>query len=392
MPTESIRELLRQIPFLQAIPPDHLQALAEAGEVLELQAGETVFQEGDLAEDLYLILSGRLSVQGHNQQGREISLSGLETGQFFGELALAEHGTRSATVRSDTDTKLFRLGRDEFVRLLGQAPELLSQVMGAISQKIRNANTHFFQEQLLKQALQLKMQREHHQSVARLIAGMADEIQSPLKNARELAGELEKTALEGNQRENCFQLQAQLRQLQQLVETFRAISAEQIEDQPESVSFQSLLEEFQEIYSMSSDRQLPIELTLTPEAAHATWTGYPGILQTILMHLITNAEIHAYPDGKGPVGIMVTMRGQASERFFELSFSDRGEGMEPELLAEATRPFVSTRRSESHSGLGLAVVESLVTGALGGKMEIKSEPGKGTRVILRIPVQAPLPR
>lgn len=388
---ETIEELLQQIPFLQALPPDHVQALAAAGEVVELAPGDSVFEEGDAAEHLYLILDGKLSVQGHNAQGREIPLSGLEGGQFFGELALAEHGTRSATVRAEVESRIFRLSRERFVALLGQAPELLSEVMGAISQKIRNANTHYYQEQLQKQSLQLRMQNEHHQSVARLITGMADELQSPLRDAGNLLHALSRNLEDREQLGLCQQLQTLMRQLQQRVQTFRAISAEQCEAQPEPVHWQALLDDFQEAYSMSSDRQLPIELVLTPEAAHATWHGYPGVLQTVLLHLLDNAERYAYPDERGPVEIMITVRGQASERWFELSVSDQGMGMDHELAEHATEPFVSSRRKQGASGLGLAVVESLVTGALGGKMEIRSEPGEGTRIVLRIPVQAPLP-
>jgi signal transduction histidine kinase len=395
MNSEGILELLQQIPFLQNLPPQHLQELAAQGEIVTLPAGAVVFEEGDPAGHLYLILNGQLSVQGHNAQGHEIPLSGLETGQFFGELALAEHGTRTATVRSDTASRLFRLGREPFVQLLGQAPELLSEVMGAITQKIRNANTHYYQEKLQQQTLQLKMQREHHQTVARLIAGMADEVKTPLKTARSLASELDRGLAGHPLQATSQQLDKQIRKLQHLIEMFRAISADEIEDKPEPVHWQDLLDEFQSIYGMSSDRQLPIEITLTPEAAHATWWGYPDVLQTILMHLITNAELHAYPESSGPIDILITLRGQSGERRFELSFSDRGLGMDEALLAKAHKPFVTTRKDQGCSGLGLAVVESLVTGALGGKMEIRSKAdstaNKGTQVLLRIPVQAPLP-
>lgn len=386
MKTIAIQDFLKQIPFLEALPAEHLEALAAAGKVLKLASGQEVFTQGDAAEHLYLILSGKLMVQGQTEQGREVLLSELDAGQFFGELALAEQGVRTASVRTKTEASVFQLSREAFTRLLGQAPELLSEVMGAISQKIRNANTQYFQSQLQKQSLQLQMQREHHQSVIRLIAGLATDVRQPLRRARELARDLE-LGLAGNSLlETSQELQQSLKQLQQLVQTFQAISAEQIEDQPEEINWQEVLENFQEIYAMTSDRHLPIEITLTPEAAHASWWGYPGVLQTVLLHLINNAETHAYPDQPGLVQIVISMRGQAAERWFELSFIDQGLGMSEDLIDQASKPFVTTRQQQGSRGLGLAVVESLVNGALGGHLDIHSTPGKGTRMILRIPV------
>lgn len=387
--TPTVLDLLEEVPFLQHLPLDQLKTLATAGKIVSLPANSVIFEEGDTATELYLILEGSVCVQAHNTQGQQVPLSMLDAGQFFGELALAEQSTRSATVKTETACRLFSLSRTSFIQMLGQAPELLSEVMGAISQKIRSANTRYFQEQLQRQNLQFKLQHEQHQAIARLIAGMANEVHDPLTAARNLAADLEQ-GLKGNPlAETARALDSQIRQLQHLVEMFRAISAEEIQDKPEPVSWQELLDEFQEIYSMSSDRQLPIDITLTPEAAHATWWGIPGVLQTILMHLITNAELHAYPQSRGPIDILITLRGQAKERWFELSFSDQGEGMEAETLNQAHKPFFTTLRHQGCRGLGLAVVESLVNSALGGKLEIRSEAGRGTRVILRIPIQAP---
>ena len=389
MSTATLANLFQEIPFLASLPTDHLEAMAAAGELVDVPAGELLVSEGDSAESLYLILAGSVSVQGHNEQGQEVPLSGLEAGQFFGELALAESGTRSASVRSETACRLFRLGRIAFINLLGQAPELLPAVFSAISEKIRSANTHFFEEQLQKQALQLKLQREHHQSIARLITGMADEVQAPLRDARHLSEELGRQLDGSPLRELCLDLQLQLRQMQQRVEMFRAISNEQIEDRAEPVHWQDVFDAFLDIYSMVSDHPLPIELVLTPEAAHATWIGYPGILHTILLHLLNNAEQHAYPGQKGTVEIQITVRGQAGERCFEVSVRDQGVGMSPELAAHATEPFVSSRRQDGLSGLGLAVVESLVSRVLGGKLEIRSTPGEGSQINLQIPVRTP---
>jgi two-component system NtrC family sensor kinase len=61
------------------------------------------------------------------------------------------------------------------------------------------------------------------------------------------------------------------------------------------------------------------------------------------------------------------------------------------VLKQIRTPFFSTRKHEGCSGLGLAVVDNLVSSVLGGTMSISSEAGEGTTVTLTLPVQAPVP-
>jgi two-component system, NtrC family, sensor kinase len=68
-----------------------------------------------------------------------------------------------------------------------------------------------------------------------------------------------------------------------------------------------------------------------------------------------------------------------------ISVGDTGAGIPTELLARVCEPFFSTREDEGLRGLGLAIVQDIVK-AHGGRMEIESRPGEGTRVILYFPV------
>lgn len=69
----------------------------------------------------------------------------------------------------------------------------------------------------------------------------------------------------------------------------------------------------------------------------------------------------------------------------ELRVTDTGCGMPPEVLARATDPFFTTKKRGASSGLGLAMVRSIVESS-GGSLGIQTAPGKGTAVILRLPL------
>ena len=72
-----------------------------------------------------------------------------------------------------------------------------------------------------------------------------------------------------------------------------------------------------------------------------------------------------------------------------LQIADNGVGMTSEQLARLYEPFFSTRIGQGGSGLGMAIVKNLVSRSLGGRLEVQSVLGEGTRFSLEIPVEAP---
>ena len=110
--------------------------------------------------------------------------------------------------------------------------------------------------------------------------------------------------------------------------------------------------------------------------------GYPGSYGQILTNLFLNAANHAFADGRdGEISILVRPRGADD---IEISFSDNGAGMTPDVQRQAFDPFFTTRRNEGGTGLGLHIVYNLVIQQLGGRMMLESRLGHGTtfRIIM----------
>ncbi len=111
----------------------------------------------------------------------------------------------------------------------------------------------------------------------------------------------------------------------------------------------------------------------------------------IALNLLSNAVKFT------PEGGRVTVRGRASDGCIVLAIADTGIGIARDALTKLGRPFeqVESQLTKSHqgSGLGLAIAKSLVE-LHGGSMRIRSAPGKGTIVVVRLPVspQCPLPK
>lgn len=395
---QNIQSLLQQVPFFSDFPASKLETLSRIGEIREVAAQTVVFNEGDAAEDLFLILEGEVEILGQNPEGEKVFLTSLGAGQFFGELALADGGKRTATVFTRNRCRFFTISRGAFIQQLAGSPELLSEVIAAISQKIRSANHHYFEEQLQKQHLQLKMEQLNRQTTARMVSGVIRELHQPLDAFRKLSEQLDTQmnqlilAGQTSQAESLGELnqefQSGINRMDLLLQSFKSISPAEVFASLETVSWPSFWKELQAIYQASSFRGLQLDVQMTTSAGQQPWKGYPHRLMEILMHLLINAEQHAYRDQDGPIEIRLSLLGEGeSHPVFSLVVRDRGAGISAEHLPLVRDPFYTT--DPVATGLGLAVTDNLVSTALGGKMQIESALGTGTEVKLTFPVEAP---
>jgi signal transduction histidine kinase len=106
-----------------------------------------------------------------------------------------------------------------------------------------------------------------------------------------------------------------------------------------------------------------------------------------LTNLFLNSVTHGFPDGgRGTIDIRVQAAGNDA---VDVLFSDDGCGMSPDVRRKVFDPFFTTRRDRGSTGLGLHIVHTIVTNYLGGRLDLDSEPGKGTRIRLVLPRAAP---
>jgi len=103
--------------------------------VRELTAGGVVFAEGDPGDEMFGVIEGEVEVQmggGHTRR--------LGVDETFGEMAIVDSTTRSATVVAVTDTKLAVIDRQMFLFLVTETPMFAVQVMSSIADRLRHQN------------------------------------------------------------------------------------------------------------------------------------------------------------------------------------------------------------------------------------------------------------
>ncbi len=113
--------------------------VSNMSEVRNFLADEPVFQEGDTGEELFVVLSGKVRVH----KGENTMLS-LGPGEHFGEMALIDRGTRSASVTAEEATRALVIRRPDFLYLIKYerdlAVKLLWQFLGVLSSRLRQTS------------------------------------------------------------------------------------------------------------------------------------------------------------------------------------------------------------------------------------------------------------
>lgn len=110
----------------------------------------------------------------------------------------------------------------------------------------------------------------------------------------------------------------------------------------------------------------------------------PGSINQILINLIMNSLIHAFTDkDDGQIQITIT----TEHNNCQMIYQDNGSGVPEHIRKRIFDPFVTTKRGEGGSGLGMHLVYNLVTQALHGNIQLESSIDEGIRVFIEFPVK-----
>jgi len=132
--------VFRRVALFSELEAGELEALARAFSPRSYPSGSPIIRESEPGDLFFVILRGEVKVFVDSPDGREVVLSHLQTGDFFGEMALLEGETRSASVEALTDCELAVLARAEFFAVLERDFSLTRKILERLSSRLRKAN------------------------------------------------------------------------------------------------------------------------------------------------------------------------------------------------------------------------------------------------------------
>jgi two-component system cell cycle sensor histidine kinase PleC len=247
-----------------------------------------------------------------------------------------------------------------------------------------------------KYAVEKTRAEEANQAKSKFLANMSHELRTPL-NAIIGFSEIMESGMFGplgaeKYQEYCTDIRDSGQYLLDVINDvldMSKIEAGRIRLEFEDLELDPLLNESMRVVSArAQEKQLNLSARISPDLK---LRADRRALKQIALNLLSNAVKFT------PAGGRVTVRGRATDHCIVLGIADTGIGIAKDALAKLGRPFeqVESQLTKSHqgSGLGLAIAKSLVE-LHGGHMSIRSTLGKGTMVVVRLPLepQCPLPK
>jgi two-component system sensor histidine kinase RegB len=241
--------------------------------------------------------------------------------------------------------------------------------------------------ELAQREAELALAREHtvqHErlaSLATLAAGAAHELATPLSTiavvARELERRLEK-AEEDAASNDARLIREQVERCRSILSQMAADAGEPVGDVARNLSVGELLE----TATAGLEGVDRIEVTVSKEAQGRSIVALPRPLAQALRSLVKNAlDATSAPD-------RIELEVSIDRGDWRFCVNDTGPGMAPEVRARAMEPFFTTKPAGQGMGLGLFLTKS-VAEQHGGRLEIDSTPGQGTRAWLMLPLDPP---
>ena len=137
---KSSSDFLYYVPIFSDLPEETIEQISQVGIRKTFKKDSIILMEEDESGALFIIVKGKVKVTRTSSDGREVILNILSESDIFGEMALIDGLTRSATVTSLEPSELFIIQRNQFLEFLKEHPEISIAVMQELSKRLRTAD------------------------------------------------------------------------------------------------------------------------------------------------------------------------------------------------------------------------------------------------------------
>ena len=249
------------------------------------------------------------------------------------------------------------------------------------------------------------VRQERLASLGALVAGVAHEINTPLGVCVTATSHLEEelqVALEAQARgplseEHLSQffesatdavriLKSNTQRAAKLINSFKQVSVDQASGEMRSVNLAEYLNEvLATLRPNLKSKPVSVNISCPPDFNIDT---YPGALAQVITNLVMNSVIHGF---EGRARGAINIEAQRDGDTLHLQYSDDGNGTDETGLKKIFDPFYTTKRGTGGSGLGAHIVYNLITGPLGGRVQVSSATDQGLHFDIRMPIKVATP-
>src|SRR5881396_1927587 len=133
-------DTLRHVPLFESLDDETARKLCQLLESIDCKANTSLFHAGDEGDAMYLIERGKVRICVQGTDGRDMTLTELGRGDFFGEMALLDGQRRSADAIVAEDARLAVLSREHFLSFLRSTPNVALEMLTAVANRLRHTD------------------------------------------------------------------------------------------------------------------------------------------------------------------------------------------------------------------------------------------------------------
>ena len=360
---------------------------------LKAKRNQNIFKKGEEGDAMYIIKSG--SVRVHD--GGHI-LSRLYSGQVFGEFALFDKESRSASVTADEPVVLYRLSQENFYRIMAEKAEVTKGVLRKVIKRIREMNE--LESKLAKSYLKIQRQKneieEQHNNILkqkseleeannnltklneeknRLISIVSHGLRNPLTSSLSVIDLLENETenLPEDQKEYIRLISNSLRRMNSMINQTLDIDTIQLQRsnlKPERVNLAEILKQVEKSFKYALKIK---KLTLELKTDNLFVEVDRNFIFLIFDNIVSNAVRFSPSDSKITIDLF------RSGNDARVEISDEGPGISREALQTLfDKPQIHGRQKDK---TGLSIVKKYVE-AMHGTIECVSKAGEGTTFVV----------
>jgi signal transduction histidine kinase len=404
LPEKEKFEFVRKISIFAGADQDILKEMASSLTEREVLKGSTIIRKGDEGDAVYIIAEGKVRVHDGNHV-----LARLAAGQVFGEYALIDKRTRSASVTADENCLLLRLDYHDFYRNAAGNPDILRGVLRELIHRMRDMNV--LEEKLSKSYLKIQRQKEliekQSESISQhkvlleqqnfdltklngeknqLISTVIHQIKNPLTSSLCMAEMLDARddQVDETEREGLAIIKNSIRRINNLINEILDVStidSKVYELKMEPLDIRAIIEELIENYRYFIEQKgIRLEAELTDISARLNRVYVTQIFDNLLSNAVKFT----------PADKLISIQLIEINRNILFSILDEGPGLDqekiPVIFDQYNRQTSMKDQELSQDGLGLAIVYKYTT-AMNGKVSCESKPGEGTKFIVELPTR-----
>src|SRR5438874_979981 len=133
-------DTLRHVPLFESLDDETARKLCQLLESIDCKAKTSLFRAGDEGDAMYLIERGKVRICVQGTDGRDMTLTELGRGDFFGEMALLDGQRRSADAVVVEDATLAVLSREHFLSFMRGSPDVALEMLTALANRLRHTD------------------------------------------------------------------------------------------------------------------------------------------------------------------------------------------------------------------------------------------------------------